>query len=139
MNIFNYSKQVLSLGMLFFLLGACTQVQSAGQEKRDQYSYQLDANSDWKITAARMTSANNKAYFTAKIFHRHKRAIYPAADLQLHIIDVSGKLLGTATAKPERIFDGEKAWRKTGVDYQATLDFVPPPGSQIQLLIAQED
>lgn len=139
MNIFNYSKHVLSLGMLVFLLGACTKVQSAGPQQRDQYSYQLDANSDWKITAARMTSANNEAYFTAKIFHRHKRAIYPTADLQLHIIDASGKLLGTATAKPERIFDAEKAWRKIGVDYRATLDFVPPPGSQIQLLIAPGD
>ncbi len=137
MNIFNHTKPLLSLGMLVFLLGACTQVQSAGQEKRDQYSYQLDTNSDWKITAARITSANNEAYFTAKIFHRHKRAIYPVADLQLHIIDASGKLLSTVKAKPEHIFDAEKAWRKTGVDYKATLDLAPPPGSQIQLLINQ--
>lgn len=135
MNIFNYSKHVLSLGMLVFLLGACTQVQSGGQEKRDQYSYQLDTNSDWKITAVRITSANNEAYFTAKIFHRHKRAIYPTADLQLHIIDASGNLLGIVKAKPEQIFNAEKAWRKTGVNYKATLEFVPPPGSQIQLLV----
>lgn len=138
MNLFNYSKHALSLGILVFLLGACTQVQSAGQQDRDQYSYQLDNNSDWKIAAARLTAATNEAHFVAKIFQRHKRAIYPTADLQLQIIDASGKLLGTVKAKPEQIFDAEKAWRKTGVDYRATLDFVPPPGSKIQLLIAQE-
>ncbi|HEY8940665.1 MAG TPA: hypothetical protein VIM59_10760, partial [Cellvibrio sp.] len=88
--------------------------------------------------AARLTAATNEAHFVAKIFQRHKRAIYPTADLQLQIIDASGKLLGTVKAKPEQIFDAEKAWRKTGVDYRATLDFVPPPGSKIQLLIAQE-
>ncbi len=134
MNIFNRTHYLLSL-VLFFLLGACAQVQSAGQPNRDQYSYQLDTNRDWKIKAARIISADDGAHFTAKIFQRHKRAIYPVADLQLRIIDTSGTLLSTVTAQPEQIFDAEKAWRKTGVDYQARLDFVPPPGSQIQVLI----
>ena len=128
-------SNLLSLGILVFLLGACTQVQSAGQAQGDQYSYQIDASRDWQIKAARMASVSNQAHFTAKIFHRHKRAIYPVANLQLRIIDASGQLLSTVTATPESIFDAEKAWRKTGVDYRAIVDFVPPAGSQIQVQI----
>lgn len=139
MKVFNRSTYLLSLGMLVALLSACTQVQSTGQPNRDQYSYQLHIDRAWKVKAVRVTPANNEAYFKAKIFQRHKRAIYPAADLQVRIIDTSGKFLGAVTAKPEQIFDAEKAWRKTGVDYRATLDFVPPPGSKIQLLLAQQE
>lgn len=139
MNIFNYSKHILSLGMLVFLFGACTQVQSAGQPDRAQYSYQLDANSVWQINAAHMAQVNNQAHFTAKVFQRHKRAIYPVATLQVRVVDASGKLLGTVTAKPEQIFNAEKAWRKTGVDYTATLDFVPPSGSEIQVQLIPGD
>lgn len=135
MKIFNHSYHVLSLGILAFLLGACAPVQSTNQPGRNQYSYQLDAHSNWKISAARIMSSNNETHFTARVLHRHKRAIYPTADMQLRIIDTSGKLLGTAHAKPEQIFNAEKAWRKTGVNYKATLDFVPPPGSQIQLQV----
>lgn len=138
MKLFLYPINLLSLGTLIFFLGACAQAQGVSPLNQDQYSYQVTAADHWQIKAARITPTNEGAGFTAKVFHRHKRALYSAADLQLRIVDVSGKLIGTVNAKPEQVFDAEKAWRKTGVHYSATLDFVPPPGSQIQLLIASK-
>lgn len=105
------------------------------QQHTQQYAYQFNAKSDWKVTAAHITPRNNTAKFSAKIFHRHKRAVYPRAHVQVRIVDTSGKLLGAATAKPEQIFDAEKAWRKTGVNYKATLDFVPPKGSRVEVMV----
>lgn len=138
MKISAHPNRLLSLGMLVFLLGACTQVQSAGPVNQEQYSYELPTSGDWQVKAARITSTDKGAHFTAQVFHRQKRAFYPTADLYLHIVDASGKLLGIAKATPEQIFNADKAWRKTGVSYQARVDFVPPPGSRIQLLIDRE-
>lgn len=135
----NQTIQLVRISLLTFLLSALpsanAQAAASEQHNNSSYAYQLNGDSHWKVTAARLTPNNQGAQFAAKIFHRHKRAIYPTADVQLRILDASGKLLGTATAAPEQIFDAEKAWRKTGVNYTATLDFVPPAGSHIELII----
>lgn len=135
----NSTFQLIRLSVLTFLLsalpGANAQAAASEQAHNSPYSYQLNGDSHWKVAAARLTPNNQGAQFAAKIFHRHKRAIYPTADVQLRILDASGKLLGTAAAAPEQIFNAEKAWRKTGVNYTATLDFVPPAGSQVELII----
>lgn len=136
----NSTFQLIRLSVLTFLLSALpsanAQAATNHQQNNSPYVYQMDAESDWKVIAARVIHHNDSAKFSAKIFHRHKRAVYPAADVQLRIVDATGKLLGTARATPEQIFNAEKAWRKTGVNYTATLDFVPPAGSQVEVLVS---
>ncbi len=125
---------VLTL-LLCALPSAHAQAATNHQQNNSPYVYQMDAESDWKVIAARVIPHNDSAKFSAKIFHRHKRAVYPSANVELRILDATGELLGTARATPEQIFNAEKAWRKTGVNYTATLDFVPPAGSRIELII----
>ncbi len=135
----NSTFQLIRLSVLTFLLSALpsanAQAATNHQQNDSLYVYQMDTESDWKVIAARMIPHNDSAKFSAKIFHRHKRAVYPAADVQLRIVDATGKLLGTARATPEQIFNAEKAWRKTGVNYTATLDFVPPTGSRVEVVV----
>ncbi len=132
---------LIRISMLTLLLcalpSAHAQAATNHQQNNSAYVYQMDAESDWKVIAARVIPHNDSAKFTAKIFHRHKRAIYPSAAVQLRIVDANGELLGTARATPETIFDAEKAWRKTGVNYTATLDFVPPAGSRVEVVVSR--
>lgn len=140
----NYSTQTIQLIRISLLTVLLTSLSSANaqavasdQHTGSPYVYQLDADSHWKVAGARITPNNDGAQFAAKLFHRHKRATYPTADVQVRILDSTGKLLGSARATPDQIFNAEKAWRKTGVSYRAQLDFVPPPGSRVELEVVK--
>lgn len=139
MKTSNQTIQFIRISLLALLLSALpsANAQAALGDQHDNapYTYQLDADSHWKVAAARLIPNGDGAQFTVKVFHRHKRAVYPTADVQLRILNTNGNLLGTATATPEQIFNAEKAWRKTGVNYRAQLDFLPPPGSRVRLVL----